>query len=143
MPTVSRPLNGSTPPGYCGSSARASSSLIRASAPPGVVIEPLYDRSALVDHTIATVRTNLLEGAGLVIVVLFLMLGNLRAALITAAVIPLAMLMTVTGMVELGVSANLMSLGALDFGLIVDGAVIIVENCLRRLSHAASGRAAL
>ncbi len=109
---------------------------IRANAPKGVVIEPLYDRSALVEHTIATVRTNLLEGAGLVIVVLFLMLGNLRAALITAAVIPLAMLLTVTGMVELDVSANLMSLGALDFGLIVDGAVIIVENCTRRLAQA-------
>jgi len=111
---------------------------IRSTAPDGVIIEPLYDRSTLVDHTIATVRTNLLEGAGLVIVVLFLMLGNLRAALITAAVIPLAMLMTVTGMVELGVSANLMSLGALDFGLIVDGAVIIVENCTRRLAQAQS-----
>ena len=109
---------------------------IVASAPPGVSIEPLYDRSRLVDHTIATVRTNLFEGAALVIVVLFVMLGNLRAALITAAVIPLAMLMTVTGMVELGVSANLMSLGALDFGLIVDGAVIIVENCTRRLAQA-------
>ncbi|WP_273455275.1 efflux RND transporter permease subunit [Nevskia ramosa] len=116
--------------------AAAKLKAIRASAPKGVTIEPLYDRSALVDQTIATVRTNLLEGAALVIVVLFLMLGNLRAALITAAVIPLAMLMTVTGMVELGVSANLMSLGALDFGLIVDGAVIIVENCTRRLAQA-------
>uniref|UniRef100_UPI0025EC346F efflux RND transporter permease subunit n=1 Tax=Nevskia sp. TaxID=1929292 RepID=UPI0025EC346F len=116
--------------------AAAKLDAIRAGAPKGVTIEPLYDRSALVDQTIATVRTNLLEGAALVIVVLFLMLGNLRAALITAAVIPLAMLMTVTGMVELGVSANLMSLGALDFGLIVDGAVIIVENCTRRLAQA-------
>lgn len=111
---------------------------IRGSLPPGVEATPLYDRSTLVDHTIATVRDNLLEGALLVIVVLFLMLGNLRAALITAAVIPLAMLMTITGMVRLGVSANLMSLGALDFGLIVDGAVIIVENCARRLGAAQS-----
>ena len=109
---------------------------IRRSLPPGVAVTPLYDRSALVEHTIDTVRENLLEGALLVIVVLFLMLGNLRAALITAAVIPLAMLMTVSGMVQLQVSANLMSLGALDFGLIVDGAVIIVENCARRLAQA-------
>lgn len=109
---------------------------IRRSLPAGVRATPLYDRSALVEHTIATVRENLAEGALLVIVVLFLMLGNLRAALITAAVIPLAMLATVSGMVQLGVSANLMSLGALDFGLIVDGAVIIVENCARRLSAA-------
>ena len=79
---------------------------------------------------------NLLEGALLVIVVLFLLLGNLRAALITAAVIPLSMLLTITGMVRGGVSGNLMSLGALDFGLIVDGAVIIVENCLRRFGEA-------
>ncbi|HKY90149.1 MAG TPA: CusA/CzcA family heavy metal efflux RND transporter, partial [Nevskiaceae bacterium] len=88
------------------------------------------------DQTLATVRTNLLEGALLVVVLLFLLLGNVRAALLTAAVIPLAMLMTITGMVEAGVSANLMSLGALDFGLLVDGAVIIVENCLRRLGAA-------
>lgn len=100
--------------------------------PEGVVAIPVYDRTALVDRTIKTVVTNLAEGALLVIVVLFLLLGNIRAALITAAVIPLAMLMTITGMVEYGVSGNLMSLGALDFGLIVDGAVIIVENCLRR-----------
>ena len=112
---------------------------IRHSLPPGIAITPIYDRSVLVEHTIATVRDNLAEGALLVIVVLFLMLGNLRAALITAAVIPLAMLMTITGMVQLGVSANLMSLGALDFGLIVDGAVIIVENCARRLAAAQAG----
>jgi len=100
--------------------------------PEGVVAVPIYDRTALVDRTIKTVETNLVEGALLVIVVLFLLLGNIRAALITAAVIPLSMLMTITGMVQYGVSGNLMSLGALDFGLIVDGAVIIVENCLRR-----------
>jgi cobalt-zinc-cadmium resistance protein CzcA len=108
---------------------------VNASLPDGVVATPVYDRTALVDRTIATVRTNLLEGALLVIAVLFALLGNLRAALITAAVIPLTMLMTITGMVQNRVSANLMSLGALDFGLIVDGAVIIVENCLRRFGE--------
>ncbi|WP_415056042.1 efflux RND transporter permease subunit [Halopseudomonas sp.] len=109
---------------------------IQPSLPDGVKVETVYDRTTLVDKAIATVEKNLLEGALLVIVVLFLLLGNLRAALITAAVIPLSMLATITGMVQTGVSANLMSLGALDFGLIVDGAVIIVENCIRRLSHA-------
>ena len=108
---------------------------IQASLPAGVIAEAVYDRTALVDKAIATVSKNLMEGALLVIVVLFLLLGNFRAALITAAVIPLAMLMTITGMVKTGVSANLMSLGALDFGLIVDGAVIIVENCVRRLAE--------
>jgi cobalt-zinc-cadmium resistance protein CzcA len=95
----------------------------------------VYDRTSLVDRTIATVKKNLVEGALLVIVILFLLLGNFRAALITAAVIPLAMLFTITGMVTNKVSGNLMSLGALDFGLIVDGAVIIIENCLRRFGH--------
>ncbi len=104
--------------------------------PAGVIAHPLYDRTELVDRTIGTVAENLAEGALLVIVVLFLLLGNIRAALITAAVIPLSMLMTFTGMVRGGVSGNLMSLGALDFGLIVDGAVIIVENCLRRMGEA-------
>ncbi|MAC81835.1 CusA/CzcA family heavy metal efflux RND transporter [Alteromonas sp. IB21] len=108
---------------------------IQTSLPNGVLIETVYDRTALVDKAIDTVRKNLVEGALLVIVVLFLLLGNVRAAIITAAVIPLAMLATITGMVQTGVSANLMSLGALDFGLIVDGAVIIVENCIRRLSE--------
>jgi cobalt-zinc-cadmium resistance protein CzcA len=109
---------------------------IERSLPPGVTATPVYDRTRLVDKTLGTVQKNLLEGALLVVVVLLLLLGNLRGALLTATVIPLAMLMTVTGMVEAGVSANLMSLGALDFGLIVDGAVIIVENCLRRLGEA-------
>ena len=109
---------------------------IQASLPEGIVATPVYDRTALIDKAIATVSKNLLEGALLVIVVLFLLLGNLRAALITAAVIPLSMLATITGMVHTGVSANLMSLGALDFGIIVDGTVIIVENAIRRLSHA-------
>ena len=109
---------------------------IKASLPPGVTATAVYDRTSLVEKTLATVRTNLVEGALLVIVVLFLFLGNIRAALLTAAVIPIVMLMTITGMVQTRVSANLMSLGALDFGLIVDGAVIIVENCLRRLGQA-------
>jgi cobalt-zinc-cadmium resistance protein CzcA len=108
---------------------------VQKSLPPGVVVKTIYDRTSLVDRTIRTVATNLAEGALLVIVVLFLLLGNLRAALITAAVIPLVMLMTITGMVRGGISGNLMSLGALDFGLIVDGAVIIIENCLRRFGQ--------
>ncbi|HCG77925.1 MAG TPA: CusA/CzcA family heavy metal efflux RND transporter [Oceanospirillales bacterium] len=111
---------------------------IATSLPDGVTTEVVYNRTDLVGKTLATVQTNLLEGALLVIFVLFIMLRNLRAALITAAVIPLAMLATITGMVQAGVSANLMSLGALDFGLIVDGAVIIVENCVRRLSASGS-----
>ncbi|WP_175856620.1 CusA/CzcA family heavy metal efflux RND transporter [Burkholderia anthina] len=104
--------------------------------PAGVQAIPVYDRTVLVEKAVATVKRNLLEGAILVIAVLFLFLGNIRAALITALVIPLSMLMTFTGMVNAKVSANLMSLGALDFGIIVDGAVVIVENCVRRLAHA-------
>ncbi len=107
---------------------------IKPSLPEGIRVEAVYNRTSLVEKTIATVQKNLLEGALLVIAVLFFLLGNIRAALITAAVIPLSMLATMTGMVQVGISANLMSLGALDFGLIVDGAVIIVENCVRRLS---------
>ena len=108
---------------------------INRSLPAGLVAHAEYDRTTLVEKTIETVSKNLLEGALLVIVVLLLLLGNVRAALITAAIIPLAMLMAATGMVQNKVSGNLMSLGALDFGLIVDGAVIIVENCLRRLAE--------
>jgi heavy metal efflux system protein len=108
---------------------------IRRSLPPGIEANVAYDRSRLVNATIRTVEKNLAEGALFVIVILFLLLGNVRAAIITALVIPLSMLMTAIGMNQLGVSGNLMSLGALDFGLIVDGAVIIVENCLRRLSE--------
>ena len=107
---------------------------INGTLPEGVRAEAVYDRTTLVDRAIETVRLNLLEGALLVVAVLFLLLGNMRAALITALVIPIAMLGTITGMVEAGVSANLMSLGALDFGLIVDGAVIIVENSVRHLA---------
>ena len=110
---------------------------INASLPEGIVATAVYDRTKLVDKTLQTVQTNLLEGALLVIVVLFVLLGNFRAAFLTALVIPFAMLMTITGMVQTRVSANLMSLGALDFGLLVDGAIIIVENCLRRLSQSA------
>lgn len=106
---------------------------IAATLPPGVVVTPMYDRSVLVNATIETVFRNLTEGAVLVILVLAVALGNLRAAIITACVIPLAMMMTIVGMIQGGLSANLMSLGALDFGLIVDGAVILVENCIRRL----------
>ena len=108
---------------------------IQASLPQGVQATAIYNRTSLVDATIRTVTKNLAEGALLVIAVLFALLGNIRAALVTAAVIPIAMLCTITGMVGSRVSGNLMSLGALDFGLIVDGAVIIVENCLRRLSE--------
>ncbi|WP_442768454.1 efflux RND transporter permease subunit [Acinetobacter bohemicus] len=109
---------------------------IQQSLPKGVVIETVYDRSHLVDKAIKTVAKNLVEGAILVIVILFIFLGNFRAALITACVIPLSMLFTLTGMAEQKISANLMSLGALDFGIIVDGAVVIVENCIRRLAEA-------
>jgi len=103
--------------------------------PRGVVAKTVYDRTKLVDATIETVRHNLTLGALLVIAVLFVFLGNIRAAVITACVIPLSMLFAITGMVEQGVSGNLLSLGALDFGIIVDGAVIIVENSMRRLAE--------
>ncbi|SOZ61927.1 Cation efflux system protein, heavy metal resistance [Cupriavidus taiwanensis] len=116
---------------------------INRTLPAGVQAVTVYDRTTLVDKAIATVKKNLLEGAVLVIAILFLFLGNLRAALITALVIPLSMLFTFTGMVHYRISANLMSLGALDFGIIVDGAVVIVENCVRRLARAqaSQGRA--
>jgi cobalt-zinc-cadmium resistance protein CzcA len=109
---------------------------INDSLPTGIVAEPLYDRTTLVDKTITTVRTNLFEGAVLVIAVLFALLGNIRAAFIVALVIPLSMLFAITGMAMNRVSGNLMSLGAIDFGIIVDGAVIVVENALRRLGLA-------
>lgn len=108
---------------------------INASLPPDVIVQPVLDRTELVNSTIKTVAKNLGEGALLVIVVLFALLGNFRAALIAAMVIPVTMLLTSFGMLRAGVSANLMSLGALDFGLIVDGAVIIVENALRRMAE--------
>ena len=109
---------------------------VNRSLPDGVVATTVYDRTNLVDATIATVQHNLAEGALFVIVILFLLLGNIRAALIAAAIIPLSMLFTITGMVQNKISGNLMSLGALDFGIIVDGAVIIVENCIRCLAEA-------
>ncbi|WP_011300091.1 CusA/CzcA family heavy metal efflux RND transporter [Cupriavidus necator] len=108
---------------------------INRTLPEGVRAVTVYDRTILVDKAIATVKKNLLEGAALVVAVLFLLLGNIRAAVITALVIPLSMLFTFTGMATYRISANLMSLGALDFGIIVDGAVVIVENCVRRLAH--------
>lgn len=108
---------------------------INRSLPPDVRARTVYNRTKLVNATVSTVEKNLGEGAILVIVILFLMLGNLRAALIAALAIPLSMLITLTGMVHAKISGNLMSLGAIDFGLIVDGAVIIVENCLRRLAQ--------
>jgi cobalt-zinc-cadmium resistance protein CzcA len=117
-------------------SARRKLDEVNRSLPPGVQALPVYDRSVLVNKAIRTVRNNLVEGALLVIAILFAFLGNLRAALVTALVIPLTMLLVFTGMVGAGVSANLMSLGALDFGIIIDGAVVIVENCIRRLGIA-------
>ena len=116
---------------------------IQSSLPDGVIVEPLYSRSHLVEQTIDTVRENLAAGALLVIVVLFAILGNWRGALVTAAVIPLALLMTITGMVEAGMSGNLMSLGALDFGLFVDCAVVVAVNCLRQLAIAQRERGGL
>ncbi len=109
---------------------------INKNLPAGIHAVTVYDRTTLVDKAIGTVKKNLMEGAILVIVILFLFLGNIRAGLLTAMVIPLSMLFTFTGMVNQKVSANLMSLGALDFGIIIDGAVVIVENCVRRLAHA-------
>lgn len=108
---------------------------INKSLPDGVEAITVYNRTSLVNATINTVKKNLFEGALLVCVILFLFLGNIRAALITAMVIPLSMLLTISGMVMNQISANLMSLGALDFGLIVDGAVIIVENCMKHLGQ--------
>ena len=116
---------------------------IERSLPEGVTLRTVYDRTDLIDATIATVQKNLVEGALLVIAILFLILGNLKAAFATALVIPLAMLFTITGMFENKVSANLMSLGAIDFGIIIDGAVIIVENCLRLLAREQARRGRL
>ena len=108
---------------------------IQKSLPPGVTVDPFYDRTDLVRNTIQTVATNLTEGALLVIAVLFLLLGNLRAGLIVASVIPLSMLVALTGMLAAGISGNLMSLGAIDFGLIVDGSVVMIENIMRHLAE--------
>jgi cobalt-zinc-cadmium resistance protein CzcA len=107
---------------------------IQASLPAGVVIEPYYDRSIFVSQVIQTVRTNLLEGGLLVIAILFVFLGNFRSGLIVAAAIPISMLIAFTGMLKTGISGNLMSLGAIDFGLLVDGSVVMIDNILRKLS---------
>ena len=101
--------------------------------PDGVVISPEYNRKNLVHQTIRTVATNLFEGRVLVVAVLLCLLGNWRAALIVATAIPLSLLFAITGMTRFGISGNLMSLGAIDFGLIIDGAVVIVENVVRQL----------
>ncbi len=115
--------------------ARKAVEELQPTLPKGVTIVPFYDRASFVRRVIRTVETNLLEGSILVVAVLFLFLGNVRAGLIVASAIPLSMLLAFTGMVETRISANLMSLGAIDFGLIVDGAVVLVENVVRRLSE--------
>lgn len=108
---------------------------IKTTLPPGVEIVTVYDRTELVDHVIDTVQKNLFEGGLLVIAVLFLFLGNLRAGLIVALAIPLSMLFAFSGMLRFGIAASLLSLGAIDFGLVVDSSVVMVENCVRKLSH--------
>jgi heavy metal efflux system protein len=113
---------------------------IKATLPPHVDVVPVYDRTELVDHVINTVNNNLFEGGLLVIAVLFAFLGNLRAALIVALAIPLSMLFAFSGMLRFGISASLLSLGAIDFGMIVDSSVVMVENCVRHIAHGASSR---
>jgi len=108
---------------------------IKSSLPPGVEVETVYDRTELVDHVIETVQKNLFEGGLLVVAVLFIFLGNLRAGLIVAMAIPLSMLFAFSGMLQIGIVASLLSLGAIDFGLVVDSSVVMVENCVRKLSH--------
>src|SRR6185295_19370881 len=109
--------------------------------PPGVSVELIYDRAALIDRTLSTVLKNLSEGGALVIMVLLVMLGSLRAGIVVALAIPLSMLFAANLMAFTGITASLMSLGAIDFGLIVDSSVIMVENCMRRLAHAHVGAA--
>jgi cobalt-zinc-cadmium resistance protein CzcA len=116
---------------------------IRANLPPGVRIVSMYDRTELVDQVLQTVRRNLFEGGLLVIAVLFVFLGNLRAGLIVALAIPLSMLCAFSGMLRFGIAASLLSLGAIDFGLVVDSSVVMIENCVRYLSHDARGRSKL
>jgi len=115
---------------------------IKVSLPPGVTIDAYYDRTDLVRKTIKTVTKNLGEGALLVIIILFLILGNFRAGLIVAAAIPLSMLVAFIGMKQFRISGNLMSLGAIDFGLIVDGSVVMIENIVRHLSLKSGGKSA-
>jgi len=113
---------------------------LKDSLPPGVTIEPLYDRTHLIGQTLGTVEKNLTEGGALVVVILLLLLGNIRGGLIVALAIPLSMLMAANIMLATGVTASLMSLGAIDFGLIVDSSVIMMENCVRRLAHEGGSR---
>lgn len=116
---------------------------IKETLPPGVAIQTVYDRTELVDHVIHTVQKNLFEGGLLVIAVLFIFLGNLRAGLIVALAIPLSMLFAFSGMWRFGIAASLLSLGAIDFGLVVDSSVVMIENCVRHLAHGQNGRSRL
>ncbi|WP_020469573.1 efflux RND transporter permease subunit [Zavarzinella formosa] len=113
---------------------------VRAALPPGVKAVPVYDRTELVNYVIDTVRANLFEGGLLVVTVLFLFLGNLRAAFIVALTIPLSMLLAFSGMLRFGIAASLLSLGALDFGMVVDSSVVMIENCVRHLAHNLEGK---
>jgi cobalt-zinc-cadmium resistance protein CzcA len=116
---------------------------IKETLPAGVTIQTVYDRTELVDHVIETVQANLMEGGLMVIAVLFIFLGNLRAGLIVALAIPLSMLFAFSGMLRFGIAASLLSLGAIDFGLVVDSSVVMIENCVRKLAHGKSGRSRL
>jgi cobalt-zinc-cadmium resistance protein CzcA len=116
---------------------------IKETLPAGVTIQTVYDRTELVDHVIETVQANLMEGGLMVIAVLFIFLGNLRAGLIVALAIPLSMLFAFSGMLRFGIAASLLSLGAIDFGLVVDSSVVMIENCVRKLAHGQSGRSRL
>jgi heavy metal efflux system protein len=116
---------------------------IRETLPPGVRIQTVYDRTELIDHVIHTVQKNLFEGGLLVVAVLFIFLGNLRAGIIVAMAIPLSMLFAFTGMLKFGIAASLLSLGAIDFGLVVDSSVVMIENCVRHLAHNRNGRSRL
>jgi cobalt-zinc-cadmium resistance protein CzcA len=116
---------------------------IRESLPPGVKLQTVYDRTELIDHVIHTVQKNLFEGGLLVVAVLFVFLGNLRAGIIVAMAIPLSMLFAFSGMLKFGIAASLLSLGAIDFGLVVDSSVVMIENCVRHLAHNRDGRSRL
>src|SRR5262249_47027359 len=116
---------------------------VKASLPRNVRVETVYDRTELVDHVIDTVRNNLFEGGLFVVAVLFLFLGNLRAALIVAAAIPLSMLFAFCGMLRFGIAASLLSLGAIDFGMVVDSSVVMIENCVRHLGDGNGHRSRL
>jgi cobalt-zinc-cadmium resistance protein CzcA len=113
---------------------------VKATLPSGVRVQPVYDRTELVDYVIDTVRANLFEGGLFVVCVLFLFLGNLRAAFVVALAIPLSMLFAFSGMLRFGIAASLLSLGAIDFGMVVDSSVVMVENCVRHLAHNPDGK---